>query len=147
MISSLSLKINSVFKSSFRDCAAVWSCFKRTHESYAFTEGPLLPILFRPWRMSTKQRLHLKKISQTRQYYSRTEFTQEIGTLAGPKSFVPREAWPGHQWGGHMRCLSGGLNCHQVSGWRLDHLRINLSVKTKFKLLPSELQFPLSSHL
>ena len=70
-------------------CEAV---LKELTNHNAFTEGSLLPILFQPLRMSTKQRLHLKKISQTRQYYSRTEFTQEIGTLARPKSFVPIEA-------------------------------------------------------
>lgn len=108
---------------------------------------PLLPILFQPWRMSTKQRLHLKKISQTRQYYSRTEFTREIGTLARPKSSVPREAWPGHQWSGRMCSLSEGWTVTKSVGDNVDHLRINLSVKTKFKPLPSELQFSLSSHL
>lgn len=43
-------------------------------------------------------------------------------------------------------CLEGWTVTKSVGDY-VDHLGINLSVKTKFKLLPSELQFSLSSHL
>lgn len=55
---------------------------------------------------------------------SRAEFTHGNRAVAQPKAFPPGAAW----------ALSGGLNCHQSVDGNLDHLRINLSIKMKFKL-------------
>lgn len=79
--------------------------------------------------------------------------------MAQPKSFIPREAWPANwprsehlagtqteQMGGRARAPEGGTVTKSADD-NLDHLRINLRIKAKFKLFPSELEFSLCSHL
>lgn len=69
-----------------------------------------------------------------------TEQQPSPGPLPGAQS------GQGAHGGAPVLCLEGGTVTKSVDN-NLDHLRINLSIKTKFNLFLSELEFSLSSHL